>query len=151
MSDVLGLLWTGTVYVRFPRSNASTIKNRGKFSNEQSSIYVGIAYECETARFFSIRLPSTSLPLTIGTSWFIMVLKLLQNVSLWHLSLCSLLFLTFTAPTLSQSCSALNQCSTGCCSKFGFCGLGPECKFCSRNEDRHALTLLHRLRQERKF
>jgi hypothetical protein len=49
MSDVLGLLWTGTVYARFLRSNAATTKNRGKFSNKQSSIYVGLAYMCETA------------------------------------------------------------------------------------------------------
>jgi hypothetical protein len=57
MSDVLGLLWTGTVYVRFLRSNAATMKNRSKFSNEQSSIYVGLAYMRETARFFPFVYP----------------------------------------------------------------------------------------------
>ncbi|KAK1240330.1 hypothetical protein MKX08_007772 [Trichoderma sp. CBMAI-0020] len=40
-----------------------------------------------------------------------------------------------------QSCSASNPCKTGCCSKFGFCGLGPDycaSKICVANCDRKA-------------
>jgi hypothetical protein len=29
---------------------------------------------------------------------------------------------------LAQHCSPSNPCTTGCCSKFGFCGLGPDCE-----------------------
>ncbi|RPA79579.1 glycoside hydrolase [Ascobolus immersus RN42] len=32
--------------------------------------------------------------------------------------------------TVAQDCSAVNQCATGCCSKFGYCGVGDE--FCSK-------------------
>ncbi|GME48568.1 hypothetical protein CNMCM5793_006895 [Neofusicoccum parvum] len=37
-----------------------------------------------------------------------------------------LLFLSFSLPVFSQGCSAAAPCASGCCSKFGFCGLGPE-------------------------
>lgn len=44
----------------------------------------------------------------------------------------SILFLLSLLPSIvvvqAQSCSASNPCKTGCCSKFGFCGLGPDCK-----------------------
>ncbi|KAK7959254.1 chitinase [Apiospora aurea] len=31
------------------------------------------------------------------------------------------------APVVAQECSADVPCKTGCCSKFGYCGLGPSC------------------------
>ncbi|RFU82010.1 chitin-binding, type 1 [Trichoderma arundinaceum] len=57
----------------------------------------------------------------------------------------SILFLLSLLPSIvvvqAQSCSASNPCKTGCCSKFGFCGLGPDyCapKICVANCDRKA-------------
>ncbi|PTB47606.1 glycoside hydrolase family 18 protein [Trichoderma harzianum CBS 226.95] len=55
------------------------------------------------------------------------------------------LFLLSLLPSIvvvqAQSCSASNPCKTGCCSKFGFCGLGPDycaSKICVANCDRKA-------------
>lgn len=28
----------------------------------------------------------------------------------------------------AQGCGIANPCAVGCCSKYGFCGLGPDCK-----------------------
>ncbi|EHK21978.1 glycoside hydrolase family 18 protein [Trichoderma virens Gv29-8] len=57
----------------------------------------------------------------------------------------SILFLLSLLPSIvvvqAQSCSASNPCKTGCCSKFGFCGLGPDycaSKICVANCDRKA-------------
>ncbi len=34
--------------------------------------------------------------------------------------------LLFVLPTFAQDCSASNPCPVGCCTKWGFCGLGPD-------------------------
>jgi hypothetical protein len=42
-----------------------------------------------------------------------------------------LLLLGLALPALSQNCSKLKPCATGCCSKFGYCGTGDD--FCGKD------------------
>jgi len=42
----------------------------------------------------------------------------------WWALLAVLLFVTLSSA--QQGCSSTSPCTVGCCSKFGFCGFGPE-------------------------
>ena len=51
------------------------------------------------------------------------------SATLGHLLLFFLLLASFTASVDAQQCSKSTPCKVGCCSKWGFCGYGKDCKY----------------------